>query len=103
MGREMGCIVNVHALGDRAEPWPKPSPHLDVLLPAVRVRRDRTGAPKLVPLRRSWPERFEATRARWTRLLTRELARAGLPVDLQGQIAQRPFYIFHVSNNGRGD
>jgi hypothetical protein len=99
--REMGCIVNVHALGDKAEPWPKPAPHLDLLLPTVLVRWSREGTPQLMRLRRTWPEPFDTTRARWTRLLTRELARAGLPVDLQAEIAQRSTFMVDVGNKGR--
>lgn len=66
--QEMGAMMNLHAIGDEAEPWPKWAPHYDIIIPAWKRVGD-----KIKPLRRTWPKRFEATRAKYRANLQREL------------------------------
>lgn len=53
---ELGAIRNLHAIGDRAEPWPKWAPHHDLLLAAYRRRGD-----KILEMPPKWPELYEHT------------------------------------------
>lgn len=53
---ELGAIVNVHAIGDRSEPWPKWHPHMDMLLAAYRRVE---GA--LAPMPEKWLEYYPHT------------------------------------------
>lgn len=73
---EMGAIVNFHAFGDRATPWPQWMPHFDMLVPAW-LRRD--GA--MHPIRTSWPELYPRTQARYRT----ELREALLPFVTEGE------------------
>lgn len=57
---ELGAIINFHAIGDEASPWPKWAPHLDIIMPAWKRVDD-----KIEPLRSTWPERFAATNQRY--------------------------------------
>lgn len=64
---ELGAIRNHHAIGDKAEPWPKSQPHMDMLLAAYRRRED-----KLVELPEKWPELYEHTAHTYRKFLRAE-------------------------------
>lgn len=55
--KELGAIVNVHAWGDDAPGWPKFHPHLDCLIPAVRIHNETVAF-----LPDEWPSSKAATR-----------------------------------------
>lgn len=58
--QELGAILNLHAIGGEATPWPKWAPHYDIIMPAWKRVGDN-----IEPLRTTWPERFSQTRIRY--------------------------------------
>ncbi|MFA5860111.1 MAG: hypothetical protein WDA16_00305 [Candidatus Thermoplasmatota archaeon] len=58
--RELGAIMNLHAIGDEAAPWPKWAPHYDIIIPAWKRADDY-----MEPLRATWPERYSKTNTRY--------------------------------------
>lgn len=66
--KELGAILNLHAIGDEAQPWPKWAPHYDIIMPAWKRAGD-----KIEPLRTTWPERFAATNKRYRLQLQEQL------------------------------
>lgn len=79
--KELGAIMNLHAIGDEAKPWPKWAPHMDIIMPAWK----RTDG-KIEPLRTTWPERFKATNRRYREKLQ----------ELLMPIAKKPDYRLDV-------
>ncbi|MFA5860320.1 MAG: hypothetical protein WDA16_01360, partial [Candidatus Thermoplasmatota archaeon] len=97
--RELGAIFNFHAFGDKATPYPKWSPHYDILVSAFRRRGD-----KLEPLPNSWPELYERTRERYRAHLRAELLRhvrgkPGWTWDIEVFLHTDFAVDFHVSPN----
>ena len=58
--KELGAILNLHAIGDEATPWPKWAPHYDIIMPAWKRVEN-----KIEPLRTTWPERYSRTNRRY--------------------------------------
>lgn len=86
--KELGAVMNLHAIGDEATPWPKWAPHYDIIMPAWK----RTGD-HIEPLRETWPERYTKTNARYqqnlrhclTPLATRPTRRAAIASFLESR------------------
>lgn len=80
--KELGAIMNFHAIGDEGTPWPKWAPHHDIIMPAWK----RDGE-KLEPLRTTWPERYSKTNRRYAENLRHCL----LP------LTKRPNLLLHLA------
>lgn len=86
--KELGAILNLHAIGDEARPWPKWAPHYDIIMPAwKRVGDD------IKPLRTSWPERFQSTNKRYRLELREQLL----------SLALKPNYLLGIAEFLRTD
>ena len=91
----LGSIVNVHSHGDESQFWPRPAPHLNVLLASWKLTNK--GIEKL---RSTWPEHLDKTRDRYRDELRRAFMPI-LPIDLHHAITGDFPVIFHASNMGR--
>ncbi|HET6404370.1 MAG TPA: hypothetical protein VFH78_06965 [Candidatus Thermoplasmatota archaeon] len=101
--KELGAIMNLHAIGDEAKPWPKWNPHYDVIMPAWK----RVGG-KIEPLRTTWPDRpYAKTNARYRDSLRHCLLplalRPNRMVDLETFLRSDFQTVWHVSRPPRTD
>lgn len=101
--QELGAIMNLHPIGDEAEPWPKWAPHYDLIIPAWKRVGD-----KIEPLRTTWPDRpYSKTNRRYADNLRRFLlpfAERPQPLLDIAAFLQTDFQtVWHVSKPPRTD
>lgn len=98
--RELGAIINYHAIGDKAKPWPKAQPHADMLLAAHRRRGDA-----LEPMPEKWPELYDHTSRAYRKHLRAELSALATRLGEHdvARFLRTEFDVdWHVSPNGEG-
>ena len=101
--KELGAIMNLHAIGDEASPWPKWAPHYDLIMPAWKRVGD-----KIEPLRTSWPDRpYSRTNRRYADNLRHFLLplakRPHLMMDRVAFLETSFQTVWHVSKPPRTD
>ena len=98
---EFGGDATAHIFGNDDDMlWPRPKPHLDILLSGWRRCTDKNGRPThLEPIPDRWPGRWkETTSKRWARLAKKHLAAIGLPVDVQAEISRHEHFSISISD-----